>query len=57
MELKEQHGRVTHLFDDVIPNSDLLELDCDILVPAALSNQITADNAPNIKATHYCRSC
>ena len=51
VELKEQHGRVTHLFDDVIPNSDLLELDCDILVPAALSNQITADNAPNIKAT------
>ncbi|MCD8827237.1 MULTISPECIES: Glu/Leu/Phe/Val family dehydrogenase [Staphylococcus] len=50
VELKEQHGRVTHLFDDVIPNSDLLELDCDILVPAALSNQITADNAPNIKA-------
>lgn len=51
VELKEQHGRVTHLFDDVIPNSDLLELDCDILVPAALSNQITADNATNIKAT------
>ncbi|MCD8843866.1 Glu/Leu/Phe/Val family dehydrogenase [Staphylococcus gallinarum] len=51
VELKEKHGRVTHLFDDVIPNSDLLELDCDILVPAALSNQITADNAPNIKAT------
>ncbi|MCD8900685.1 Glu/Leu/Phe/Val dehydrogenase [Staphylococcus gallinarum] len=51
VELKEQHGRVTHLFDDVIPNSDLLELDCDILVPAALSNQITADNAANIKAT------
>ncbi len=27
-----------------------LELDCDILVPAALENQITADNAPRIKA-------
>ncbi|HCV00165.1 MAG: glutamate dehydrogenase [Dehalococcoidia bacterium] len=27
-----------------------LELDCDILVPAALENQITADNAPQIKA-------
>ncbi|MCG7339273.1 Glu/Leu/Phe/Val dehydrogenase [Staphylococcus sp. ACRSN] len=50
LELKEQHGRVTHLFDDVILNSDLLELDCDILVPAALSNQITVENAPNIKA-------
>lgn len=27
-----------------------LELPCDILVPAALENQITAKNAPNIKA-------
>jgi len=27
-----------------------LELDCDILVPAALENQITAENAPRIKA-------
>ena len=27
-----------------------LELDCDILVPAALENQITADNAPRIRA-------
>lgn len=31
------------------PN-DILELECDILVPAALENQITADNAPRIKA-------
>lgn len=27
-----------------------LELDCDILVPAAIENQITEDNAANIKA-------
>ncbi len=27
-----------------------LELECDILVPAALENQITADNAPRIQA-------
>jgi glutamate dehydrogenase (NAD(P)+) len=30
--------------------ADCLELDCDILVPAALENQLTADNAPHIKA-------
>lgn len=33
-----------------ITNKDLLELECDILVPAALENVITAENAPNIKA-------
>ena len=27
-----------------------LELDCDILIPAALERQLTADNAPRIKA-------
>ncbi|MBI2618598.1 MAG: Glu/Leu/Phe/Val dehydrogenase [Ignavibacteriales bacterium] len=29
---------------------EALELDCDILVPAALENQITGENAPRIKA-------
>ncbi len=34
-----------------IPNTlDALELDCDILVPAALENQITSSNAGRIKA-------
>lgn len=28
----------------------LLEMDCDILIPAALENQITKENAPRIKA-------
>ena len=28
----------------------MFELDCDILVPAAISNQITEDNANDIKA-------
>ncbi len=31
-------------------NRDALELDCDILVPAALEGQLTADNAPRIRA-------
>lgn len=33
-----------------ITNREMLELSCDILIPAALENQITAENAPNIKA-------
>lgn len=28
----------------------MLEMECDILIPAALENQITKENAPNIKA-------
>jgi glutamate dehydrogenase (NAD(P)+) len=33
-----------------ITNQELLELDCDILVPAAIENQITEKNAARIKA-------
>jgi len=33
-----------------ISNQDILELECDILVPAALENVITSENAENIKA-------
>jgi glutamate dehydrogenase (NAD(P)+) len=32
-----------------ITNEELLELDCDILVPAAIANQITEENAPRLK--------
>ncbi len=35
---------------DVISNDELLELDVDILIPAAMESQITAKNANNIKA-------
>lgn len=34
---------------EVIEGAALLELPCDILVPAALENQITAENAPRIQ--------
>lgn len=37
-----------------ISNADLLITDCDVLVPAALENQITAENAPYIKARVIC---
>ena len=31
-------------------NTDALEMECDILIPAALENVINADNAPRVKA-------
>jgi len=33
-----------------ITNEKLLELECEVLVPAALENQITAENAPRVRA-------
>ncbi len=35
---------------NLTPTQRALELDCDILIPAALENQLTAENAPRIRA-------
>jgi glutamate dehydrogenase/leucine dehydrogenase len=35
---------------DSLSNAELIELDCDVLVPAAIENQITKANAGNVKA-------
>ncbi len=35
---------------DQISNEELLELDCDILIPAAIAQQLTAQNADKVKA-------
>jgi glutamate dehydrogenase (NAD(P)+) len=35
---------------NVTPSAAGLELECDVLVPAAIENVLTADNAPRIKA-------
>jgi glutamate dehydrogenase len=51
LDRRDSFGTVSQLFDTVITNEELLELDCDILVPAAISNQITAENADRIKAS------
>jgi glutamate dehydrogenase len=50
LDRRDSFGTVTNLFNDTISNKELLELDCDILVPAAIENQITDENAHNIKA-------
>lgn len=44
-------GSVCEMIDaEKITNEELLELDVDILIPAALENQITGENAERIKA-------
>ena len=51
LDRRDSFGTVTTLFENTITNKELFELDCDIIVPAAIANQITADNAHNIKAS------
>src|SRR5699024_4058624 len=50
LDRRDSFGTVTTLFKNTISNEELLELDCDILVPAAVQNQITKENAGKIKA-------
>lgn len=48
---KKEHGTVQGFPGATdISNAQLLEVDCDILIPAALENQITHRNAGRIKA-------
>ena len=48
---KKEFGRVIGTPGTLtISNEELIELDCEILIPAAVSNQIRADNANNVKA-------
>ncbi|MCM3053180.1 MULTISPECIES: Glu/Leu/Phe/Val dehydrogenase [Bacillaceae] len=50
LDKRDSFGTVTNLFKNTISNQELLELDCDILIPAAIENQITEENANRIKA-------
>src|SRR5699024_6484428 len=45
LDRRDSFGTVTTLFKNTITNQELLELDCDIFVPAAVQNQITKENA------------
>src|SRR5947207_766956 len=48
---KREHGTVVGFpQSETISNAEVLEADCDVLVPAALENQITAHNASRVKA-------
>lgn len=48
---KKENGTIANFKNSKnITNEELLELDCDVLVPGAFENQITESNANNIKA-------
>ena len=41
---------------DAISNAELLEIDCDVLVPAAIEGVITVKNADKVKASVVCEA-
>jgi glutamate dehydrogenase (NAD(P)+) len=54
---KEQSGTVVGTAGTrTITNDDVLALDCDLLIPAALENQIRRDNAADVKARFVCEA-
>ncbi|WP_127760556.1 Glu/Leu/Phe/Val family dehydrogenase [Peribacillus asahii] len=50
LDNRDSFGSVTNLFENRITNGELLVQDCDILIPAAIENQLTEHNANDIKA-------
>ena len=51
VHFSEEHGKLSGLLGtEMVTNTELLELPCDVLVPAALENQITRSNASRVKA-------
>jgi|UniRef100_UPI00403F17E8 glutamate dehydrogenase len=45
LDCRDSYGVVSNLFDHTISNQELLEKECDVLVPAATGGQITKKNA------------
>ncbi len=50
LERRDSFGSVTNLFPNRLTNEQFLLSACDVLVPAAMENQITVDNADQIQA-------
>ena len=50
LKQQSENGPVDYPGATAISNAELLSLDCDILIPAAVENQITGDNADKVKA-------
>ena len=57
MAHKEKTGSVVGLAETrAVTNDELLALECDVLIPAALENQIRADNAKAVQARLICEA-
>ncbi len=50
LDRRDSFGTVTTLFEDRLSNKEILTMPCDILIPAAIENQITEENAADIQA-------
>jgi len=54
---KAEHGALEGLpGTEEATNEELIELECDVLVPAALEQAIYADNAPRVRAHMICEA-
>jgi glutamate dehydrogenase (NAD(P)+) len=54
---KASTGSVVGLADtNAVSNEELLALECDVLIPAALENQIRRDNAESVRARLMCEA-
>lgn len=47
---KDETGSVAGADGTTLPPEAVLETECDILIPAAMENQITSENAPRVQA-------
>src|SRR5205807_451117 len=57
LHFKSEHGSVVGLpGTKTITNEQLLELECDILIPAAIENQIRSDNAAHLHCRLVCEA-
>ncbi|MGC4379192.1 Glu/Leu/Phe/Val dehydrogenase [Fictibacillus sp. Mic-4] len=49
MDKRDSFGIVTNQFKETVSNQQLLEMECDVLIPAAIGGVITKQNADRLK--------